>query len=248
MRGKPCGVVGDCEVSDEREEKGMKKLLVLLMVLLLTLALVGCENDGNYWQSEDYYTQEEVDELIQNAIDELGEELEDELPLQYYSKNEVDQLIQNAINNDKNYTQEEVYDIINTLLIDMVDFKYDDMVDISYDEETKTFTITQYNQYNEVFSVDTYTIDEIMDELGYDDNEDLLTETFYEDGVHMTVEYAIVDGKATYMTVCELYDDECETNYPKVTEKTYLTSDRETIVAELKNYIEMMEALYNELT
>ena len=25
MRGKPCGVVGDCEVSDEREEKGMKK-------------------------------------------------------------------------------------------------------------------------------------------------------------------------------------------------------------------------------
>jgi len=80
------------------------------------------------------------------------------------------------------------------------------------------------------------------------DKEDLLTETFYEDGVHMTVEYAIVDGKATYMTVCELYDDECETNYPKVTEKTYLTSDRETIVAELKNYIEMMEALYDELT
>ena len=24
MRGKPCGFVGDCEVSDEREEKGMK--------------------------------------------------------------------------------------------------------------------------------------------------------------------------------------------------------------------------------
>ena len=23
MRGKPCGVVGDCEVSDEREEKEM---------------------------------------------------------------------------------------------------------------------------------------------------------------------------------------------------------------------------------
>ena len=223
----------------------MKKLLALLMAVILTLALVGC---GDTQSQEDYYTQEEVDELIQNAIDELGEEIENELPLQYYSKNEVDQLIQNAINNDKNYTQEEVYDIINTLLIDMIDFKYDDMVDISYDEETKIFTITQYNQYNEVFSVDTYTIDEIMDELGYDDKEDLLTETFYEDGVHMTVEYAIVDGKATYMTVCELYDDECETNYPKVTEKTYLTLDRETIVAELKNYIEMMEALYDELT
>lgn len=43
----------------------MKKLIVLLMVLLLTVALVGCGDDGNYWQSEDYYTQEEVDELIQ---------------------------------------------------------------------------------------------------------------------------------------------------------------------------------------
>ena len=105
------------------------------MAVILTLALVGC---GDTQSQEDYYTQEEVDELIQNAI-----------------------------NNDKNYTQEEVYDIINTLLIDMIDFKYDDMVDISYDEETKIFTITQYNQYNEVFSVDTYTIDEIMDELGY---------------------------------------------------------------------------------
>ena len=113
----------------------MKKLLALLMAVILTLALVGC---GDTQSQEDYYTQEEVDELIQNAI-----------------------------NNDKNYTQEEVYDIINTLLIDMIDFKYDDMVDISYDEETKIFTITQYNQYNEVFSVDTYTIDEIMDELGY---------------------------------------------------------------------------------
>ena len=25
MRGKPCGVVGDCEVSDEREEDKMTK-------------------------------------------------------------------------------------------------------------------------------------------------------------------------------------------------------------------------------
>lgn len=57
----------------------MKKVLALLIVLLLTVALVGCEDDGNYWQSVDYYTQEEVDELIQNAIDELGEEIEHEL-------------------------------------------------------------------------------------------------------------------------------------------------------------------------
>lgn len=52
----------------------MKKLLALIVVLLLTFALVGCEDDGNYWQSEDYYTQEEVDELIQNAIDELQQQ------------------------------------------------------------------------------------------------------------------------------------------------------------------------------
>lgn len=68
----------------------MKKLIVLLMVLLLTVVLVGCGNDGNYWQSEDYYTQSQVDELIQNAIDELGEEIENDIPQQYYSKDELE--------------------------------------------------------------------------------------------------------------------------------------------------------------
>ena len=75
----------------------MKKLLTLLVIILLSFALVGCGDDGNYWRAKDYYTQEEVDELIQNAIDELGDEIESELPQVYYSKNEVDQIIQNEI-------------------------------------------------------------------------------------------------------------------------------------------------------
>lgn len=43
----------------------MKKLFAVLLVLLLTVVLVVCVNDGNDCQSEDYYTQEQVDELIQ---------------------------------------------------------------------------------------------------------------------------------------------------------------------------------------
>ena len=76
----------------------MKKLLALLMAFILTLALVGCGDIREpLFKESGYYTQEEVNELIQNAIDELGEEIENELPLQYYSKNEVDQIIQSKI-------------------------------------------------------------------------------------------------------------------------------------------------------
>ena len=39
----------------------MKKLLALLMAVILTLALVGCDDTQS---QDDYYTQEEVDELI----------------------------------------------------------------------------------------------------------------------------------------------------------------------------------------
>ena len=76
----------------------MKKLLALLIVVLLGIALVGCGDIRRpLYQGNDYYTQAEVDELIQNAIDELGEEIENEIPQQYYSKDEVEQLIQEQI-------------------------------------------------------------------------------------------------------------------------------------------------------
>lgn len=52
----------------------MKKLCALLMAVILTLTLVGCGDDGNYWRAEDYYTQEEVDELIRLAVDELQQQ------------------------------------------------------------------------------------------------------------------------------------------------------------------------------
>lgn len=81
----------------------MKKLIVLLIVVLLGIALVGCGNEWKSWsdvfpeEQTQYYTQEEVDELIQSAINELGEEIENDIPQQYYSKDEIDQLIQDQI-------------------------------------------------------------------------------------------------------------------------------------------------------
>ena len=62
------------------------------------------------------------------------------------------------------YTEEQVNHIVDALLKEIVKIKYtNDALDVSYDEVTQTFTLTEYNQYGEVFDVDILTIDEIID-------------------------------------------------------------------------------------
>ena len=102
----------------------------------------------NFW--EDYI--DLLDEIYQGKINEavLQERikwLEEQEPIDGY------------------YTQQEVYEILEILLNDLVDLKYDDSIDVSYDEQTKTFTVIEYNQYGEVFDVDAYTLDEIIYEI-----------------------------------------------------------------------------------
>ena len=76
----------------------------------------------------------------------------------------------------------------------------------------------------------------------------LLTETFYTDGVHMDVTFVVVDGYAVSLTVCEFYDEECETEYyePGFQEELYTVADRDSIIYELKSYIELLEDIYEQ--
>ena len=59
------------------------------------------------------------------------------------------------------YSKEDLDIVVEALLEEMVELKYED-VDISYDGETKIFTVTEYNIQGEIFDIDEYTIDEII--------------------------------------------------------------------------------------
>ena len=47
----------------------MKKILTIIIALTLVLVMSGCEPDGTEFNYKNYYTQEEVDELIKDWVE-----------------------------------------------------------------------------------------------------------------------------------------------------------------------------------
>jgi PBP1b-binding outer membrane lipoprotein LpoB len=113
----------------------MKKVLSIIVVLLLALVLVGCD-DLSYTT-----TYEQNKDIIENL-------------------NEI------KINvNEITYTQEEIDLIVDVLIKEIVELKYDDTLDVEYNQETNIFKIIEYDNQGNVFDVDEYTIQDVIDTI-----------------------------------------------------------------------------------
>lgn len=75
---------------------------------------------------------------------------------------------------------------------------------------------------------------------------DLLNETLSVTSEYYTIDYVIEDGYAKSMTVCALFDGECKTGEANTNEQQepFTNDDRETILNELIEYGELLDAFY----
>lgn len=143
----------------------MKKLIALLMMLLLTVALVGCGDDGDYWQAEDYYSQDEVDQLIQSEIDEL----------ELIIDNLEEIIFENQRRLDEDYVSNEYLNqVLDTRF--PVKIQWDDLTD-----EQKQLLLQQLYSVLEDEVDDgqiIHIIDEVLDENGFYDEYDTQVEAY----------------------------------------------------------------------
>jgi len=97
------------------------------------------------------------------------------------------------------------------------------------------------DQFNELEQRVSYLEEKLVEN-------DLLTETFNYSSTYYTFEFVVVDGVAIEMTICALFDGECETTQPTEEQpRLYINSDREAIISDIQSYLNMLDRLYETL-